>query len=115
MSTDDVEIIVRRRKQPEPKSLKVSPPQEVKTKKEEPKEEGKTLFEHLGLAGGNKKEGPTWLSSIQKIVMQFFYFVVLGFILGLIVEMFYGFPAMIMALVFAFIWLMTVGKKYVFK
>jgi len=119
MPEDDVEIIVRRRRaEPEPKSLKVSQPRKDETKKEEPKQEpkqeGKTLFEHMGIGGGDGVFGQS-MQVLKKAIMQFFYFVILGFILGLIMEMFYGFPAMVMALVFAVMWLIVVGKRFVFE
>ena len=116
MPEDDVEIIVRRRKaEPRPKATPVLNQDDTpKPKKEEPKQEGKTLFEHMGIGGGDGVFGQS-MQVLKKAIMQFFYFVILGFVLGLIMEMFYGFPAMVMALVFAVMWLIVVGKRFVFE
>lgn len=78
-----------------------------------PKEK-KTLFEHLGL-NSDQKVGKINMGMIDKVVLMktlksLIVFLLIGFIIGLIIEMFIPAPtSIIFLLIFAIIWLY---KKY---
>lgn len=81
----------------------------------EDEEEGKTLFEHLGLTG-NKKEGSISKSyeKFKKMIISLMVYMVIGYILGMILDIFLnqGIYAVVLSLCMALIWIIAVFKKY---
>lgn len=80
------------------------------TNKEE--EQGKTLFEHIGLTGGGKNSET--MEKYKKLLISCCVFMVIGYIMGIMLDImlnvnYYG---LILALAMLLIWILRVFGKY---
>ena len=82
---------------------------------DEKKEEGKTLFEHLGLTGG-QKDGAINKSfeKMKKMAISFGVYVLIGYILGMILDVMLssGIYSIVLALTMSLIWIVAAFGKY---
>lgn len=85
-------------------------PRIVKIEKKE--EEGKTLFEHLGLAGKAKGEN-TSFNKLTKMMKSMVITVIIGYLLGFILDIMMGtnIYALILAISMLIFWLLKVFGK----
>lgn len=84
-------------------------PKARKSPKEEEKDEGKTLFEHLGLAGGNKAKNDTY-DKFVKMLKSVAVMVIIGYLLGTIIDIMLktNIYALIFAIVMLIVWILKV-------
>ena len=81
---------------------------------EEEKDEGKTLFEHLGITGNKDGAINKSYEKFKKMLISLMVYMVIGYILGTILDIFLnqGMYAVVLSLFMALIWIIAVFKKY---
>ena len=83
-----------------------------KDKQEEEHPEGKTLFEHIGLAGGGKTGDA--MQKYKKMGISLLVYIIIGYIIGMILDLMLETEiyAMVLALVLTLLWIVSVFGKY---